>query len=61
MPYRRVVESVGDTGAWALFCDSGLHASYVDPDELDRNPHLVFFGSQTSFFFFTTAPQSLHR
>jgi len=49
MPYRRVVETVDNTGAWApIFCQ----AFFLD---------LIFLGSQTCFFFLTTAPQSLHR
>ena len=56
MPYRRVVESVGDTGAWApIYCIFGAPAAPA------RYLVAIFFGSQTSAFFFTTAPQSLQR
>jgi hypothetical protein len=61
MPYRRVVDSVGDTGAWALFCCPERRPLQAGTNDTGRDPHLIFFGSQTSFFFFTTAPQSLHR
>jgi hypothetical protein len=63
MPYRRVVESVGDTGAWALFASPG-NWSHLSRKLLSDSAvaYLIFFGSQSSFFFFflATAPQSLH-
>ena len=66
MPYRRVVEIVDDTGAWAPISFGLIIVPPLAGRHHQRGDHfdrvfLIFFGLQTFFFFLTTASQSAQR